>query len=190
MRRIGFVAVAALALVALAAPGVDARQGSNHKGHHQAATFTAKSTTAPQGGSLKVMAKVKHARHGASFSATATVHFASGDQTVQLKRHGKSFVATAKVDVSTDETPGTVPVDVTVSYDETDQEVETEGTVEDDQGDDQACDPSATTCGDDQGDGQDANNQGDDDQACDPATTTCDDNQGDDNQGDNPGTGD
>ena len=170
MRRIGFVAVAALALVALAAPGVDARQGSNHKGHHQAATFTAKSTTAPQGGSLKVMAKVKHPRHGASFSATATIHFASGDQTVQLKRHGKSFVATAKVNVSTDETPGTVPVDVTVSYDQSDQEVETDATVEDDQGD---------NAGDDSGD-----------QTCDPATTTCDDNQGDDNQGDNPGTGD
>ena len=120
--------------------------------HHATASFTAKSTTAPQGGSLKIMAKVMHPRHGASFSATATVHFASGDQVVQLKRHGKSFVASAKVDVSTNETPGAVPVDVSVSYDATDQEVQTDATVEDGQGTDATddngdptCDPATTT---------------------------------------------
>ena len=71
MRRLGFIAVTALALVALAAPGVDARHGPNHNTHHGTATFVAKTSTATQGGSLKVVAKVNHPRHGASFSATA-----------------------------------------------------------------------------------------------------------------------
>jgi hypothetical protein len=164
MRRLGFVAVASLALVALGAPVVDARQG--HGQQPKTATFVAKTNTATQGGNLRIIAKVKHPARGASFSASATVHFASGDVTVTLNRRGKSFVAGGKAPVAADETPGAVPVDVTITYDDSDQEVETEGTVEADEDD-----------GDDQGD----------DATCDPATTTCDDQGGDD--GDGPGTG-
>ena len=166
MRRVGLILVASLAMVALVAPGVQARHGS----HKPAATFVAKTNTAVQGGALHVMAKVKHAQHGATFSATATVHFASGDQTVTLNRHGKSFVAKGTVALASDETPGSVPVDVTVTYNGDDTDVETQGDVE--QGDDNS------------GDDQSGDDQGEDSQPpCDPATTTCDD-QGDNNQGD------
>ena len=152
MRRLGFLAVTSLAILAIAVPSVDARHGA----HHQA-TVTAKTSAATQGSALHILAKVKHGQRGASFSASATVHFASGDKTVHLKRRGSSFTATANVAVNSNETPGTVPVDVTVDYNDAEQEVETEGTVEqgDDQGDqaDPSCDPAQTTgdCGDNQG---------------------------------------
>ena len=156
MRRLGFLAVTSLAIIAIAVPSVDARHGA----HHQA-TVTAKTSAATQGSALHILAKVKHGQRGASFSASATVHFASGDKTVHLKRRGSSFTATANVAVNSNETPGTVPVDVTVEYNDDEQEVETEGTVEagDDQGDDQgeqadpSCDPAQTAgdCGDDHG---------------------------------------
>jgi len=163
MRRFGFIAIAILALLALAAPGVSAHQASH--GAPKTATFVAKANKAAPGGALRIQAKVKHPQKGATFSATATVHFATGDVTVALKRHGKSFVATGTAPVSANEAPGTVPVDVTVTYNDADQDVTTDGTVEDNQGD---------------------NNDGDDDQAtCDPATTTCDDN--DDDAADNGG---
>jgi hypothetical protein len=173
MRRFAFIVLTSLATLALVAPAVQASHGS----HRPAPSFTAKTSAAAQGGAMHVVAKVKHAQRGSTFSATATVHFASGDQTVTLTRHGKSFVAKGRVAVASDETPGSVPVDVTVTYNGDDTDVETQGNVEqgDDQGDDQGedsqapCDPATTTC-DDQGD----NNQGDQN----------DDNQGDDNGGD------
>jgi hypothetical protein len=184
MRRFAFVLVASLAMLALVAPVVQARHGS----HKPPATFVAHTSTGTQGGALHVMAKVKHAQHGSTFSATATVHFTSGDQTVTLKRHGKSFVAKGTVAVASDETPGSVPVTVTVTYDGSDSDVQTQGDVEqgDDQGDttDPSCDPTTTTCDDQSGDdqGEDAG------QSCDPTTTTCDDQSGDDNnQGDDQG---
>ena len=170
MRRFAFVLVTSLAMLALVAPGVQARHGS----HRPAPTFTAKSNSATQGGQLHVVAKVKHAQHGSTFSATATLHFASGDQTVTLKRHGKSFVAKGTVAVGDNETPGAVPVDVTVTYNGGDEQVETEGNVEqaDDQGDDQ------------QGDDQQGDDQGDDaGPTCEHQTTSCDDDQNDNNQG-------
>jgi hypothetical protein len=178
MRRIGFIFVSALALVALAVPAVDAHKGSHNTTHVKTATFSARANHADQGGSLKVVAKVKHATKGAAFSATATVHFASGDQTVTLTRHGKSFNASARVPVASDETPGTVPVDVTFEYDGSEQGAETDGTVQ--------ADETTDDQGDDQGDDEDVDDQGDDDQSCDPATATCnDDDQGDDtNDGD------
>ena len=163
MRRFGFVFVTVLALMALVVPAVDASHGPGNGSHHSAktATFTAKTNTAQQGGQLRLVAKVKHALRGSTFGATAVVHFASGDVTVALKRHGKSFVAAAAVPVGSDETPGAVPVDVTVTYNGSDEEVETEGTVEandedgDDEGDDN-CDPATTPdCGDDDGGGDD-----------------------------------
>jgi hypothetical protein len=197
MRRLGFIAVASLALLALAVPVVDARHGPRNGSHgSHSASVSAKTNVAPQGGALHIVAKMKHPTRGANFSASAVVHFASGDVTVQLKRHGKSFVAAGNVPVNSDETPGTVPVDVTVQYGDTEQEVETDGTVEDDQGDnaddqgdDQACDPATTTCdgADDPGDDQGG------DETCDPQTTTCNDDdpgdQGDDSGGDQDGSG-
>ena len=130
MRRFAFVVMTSLAMLTLAVPGVQAR----HSSHRPAPSFVAKTNTATQGGTLHIVAKVKHATKGSTFSATATVHFASGDQTVTLKRNGKSFVARGNLPVASDETPGSVPVSVTVTYNGEDNEVETQADVQDDQG--------------------------------------------------------
>jgi hypothetical protein len=49
------------------------------------------------------------------YRASAVVHYATGDVTVELAPKGKSFVATVKVPVSVNEKPGAVAVDVTVT---------------------------------------------------------------------------
>lgn len=81
-----------------------------------ATSFVAKASAGAPGGHLHVMAKVKHPVRGSTFSASAVVHFASGDVTVSLNRHGKSFVAGAKVAIPADQPLGTVAVDVTITY--------------------------------------------------------------------------
>ncbi len=108
MRRIALAIVSGLMIVALMAPSVLAAQ--------PATSFVAKASAAQPGGAIHLVAKAKHAARGTDFSATATVHFASGDVTVDLNRHGKSFVAGGKVAVPADQPLGPVAVDVTITY--------------------------------------------------------------------------
>ena len=100
--------VRVILLVALVAPVVSAAR--------PAPSFVGKASAAQVGGSLHILAKVKHAVRGTDFSATATVHFASGDVTIDLNRRGKSYVAGGKVPVPADQPVGPVAVDVTITY--------------------------------------------------------------------------
>jgi hypothetical protein len=108
MRRIAFAAMFGLLLVALIAPIASAAR--------PAPSFAGKASAAEQGGSLHLLAKVKHAVRGSTFSATAVVHFASGDVLVTLNQRGKSFVAGGKVAVPADQPVGPVGVDITITY--------------------------------------------------------------------------
>jgi len=131
MRKLGVIVLLSLSLIALMAPAVQAK----HSGHGSStksaktATFVARSNSGEQGGNLQVRAKAKHAAKGATFTATAVVHFASGDVTVTLAQHGKSFNASTKVPVAADEALGPVTVDVAVTYNGTDTTVTATGTV-------------------------------------------------------------
>jgi hypothetical protein len=129
MRRLAIVAVTSLALVALVATSVSARP---------AASFTARANHAEQGAQLRVAAKVKHSVRLSTFSASAVVHFASGDVAVTLTPHGKSFNASGAAAVAADEAVGPVAVDVTITYNGVDQFVSTWGAVQpaDDESDD------------------------------------------------------
>ena len=108
MRRVALAIVSGLMIVALMAPSVLAAR--------PATSFVAKASAAHPGGAIHLIAKAKHATRGTDFSATATVHFASGDVTVDLFRRGKSFVAGGKVAVPADQPIGPVAVDVTITY--------------------------------------------------------------------------
>jgi hypothetical protein len=121
MKRIGILAVVVLSLVAIF--------GSTALAARPAASFVARAGTAEQGGSLHVRAKVKHAVRTNTFSASAVVHFASGDVSVTLKRHGRSYTANGRVPVAADETLGPVSVDVTIEYGGTTQTLTVEGTI-------------------------------------------------------------
>ena len=131
MRKLGVIVLLSMSLIALMAPAVQAK----HSGHGSSgksaktATFAARSNAGEQGGNLQVRAMVKHPARGATFTATAVVHFASGDVAVTLSRHGKSFNASAKVPVAADEALGPVTVDVTVTYNGTDAGVQATGKV-------------------------------------------------------------
>jgi hypothetical protein len=109
MRRLAFSAAVGLLLVALIAPVASAAR--------PAPTFVAKASAAVPGGNLHLLAKVKHAVRGKTFSAEAVVHFASGDVTVTLNQRGRSFVARGKAAVPADQPVGMVAVDVTITYD-------------------------------------------------------------------------
>jgi hypothetical protein len=108
MRRVALAIMSGLMIVALMAPTVLAAR--------PATSFVAKASAAQPGGALHIVAKAKHATRGTDFSATAVVHFASGDVSVDLNRHGKSFVAGGKVAVPADQPLGPVAVDVTITY--------------------------------------------------------------------------
>src|SRR5689334_9128040 len=108
MRRVALAIVSGLMVVALMAPTVLAAR--------PATSFVASASAAQPGGALHIVAKAKHATRGTDFSATATVHFADGDVTVDLNRHGKSFVAGGAVAVPADQPLGPVAVDVTITY--------------------------------------------------------------------------
>lgn len=108
MRRVALAIVSGLMIVALMAPTVLAAR--------PATSFVAKASAAEPGGALHLIAKAKHATRGTDFSATATVHFASGDVIVELTRRGKSFVAGGTVPVPADQPIGPVAVDVTITY--------------------------------------------------------------------------
>lgn len=109
MRRVALAIVSGLMIVALMAPAVLAAR--------PATSFVAKASAAQPGGAIHLIAKAKHATRGTSFTATATVHFASGDVTIDLIRRGKSFVAGGKVPVPADQPLGPVEVDVVITYD-------------------------------------------------------------------------
>ena len=108
MRRVALAILSGLMIVALMAPTVLAAR--------PATSFVAKSSVAQQGGALHLVAKAKQGVRGDTFSASAVVHFASGDVTVDLTRRGKSFVAGGKVLVPADQPLGPVAVDVTITY--------------------------------------------------------------------------
>jgi hypothetical protein len=109
MRRALFAVVAGLVIVALVAPIAAAAQ--------PAPSFGAKASAAAPGGPLSLQAKVLHPVKGSTFSASAVVHFDSGDAFVALTRRGKSFVAGGKTMVPlTQPVPSTVAVDVTIWY--------------------------------------------------------------------------
>ena len=96
MRRLGTLAILTLVLVAIF--------GSTTLASKPITSFAAHASNAAQGGSLHILAAVKHPDRHATFTATAVVHFASGDVNVTLIRAGRSFTAHAKVPVAVDVT--------------------------------------------------------------------------------------
>jgi hypothetical protein len=122
MKRLGVLAVITLACVATF--------GSTAVAARPAAKFVAHANHAAQGGSLLVTAKVLHPVRATAFSASAVVHFTSGDVTTTLKRHGRAFVAGARVPVAADATLGPVMVDVTIVYGATTQVVTVKGVIQ------------------------------------------------------------
>lgn len=146
MRRGTLVAAVSLMLVTLVGGTVSAHGG---RGHHPGPSFSARAGTASQGGKLWVGAKVRHAVRGEAISASAVVHFASGDVTVTLEtradrrgrrghhghfqshhRRGHAVVARARVPVGATEIPGEVLVDVTIVYGSQTVIIHTSGLIE------------------------------------------------------------
>lgn len=121
MRRSFTAFAVVLMLVALVGTSVAAAR--------PATSFVARANVAEQGGTMLVKAKVKHATKRTPYSATAIIHFASGDVSVDLRRRGRSYVALVRVPVAVDEALGAVPVEVTIAYGETSQVLAAEGTV-------------------------------------------------------------
>lgn len=121
MKRLGILAILTLTLVAAL--------GSTTIAARPAAAFHARAGVAAQGGSLHVTARVGHPVRGTDFSATAVVHFTSGDVTVTLKRHGRSFHAGTRVPVAADATLGPVAVDVTITYGASVQVINVQGRI-------------------------------------------------------------
>ena len=144
-------AAAALALTMLfvSAAGVSARshgggQGERHRHRHET-TFAAQAGQAEPGHRLFLRVRVRHGQAGVALTADATVHFASGDVTVQLvQRRGWVPAVRGWVMVLDDETPGDVLVDFNVTYGNTTQALQAWGTV---------LDPSEDEDGDDGGSG-------------------------------------
>ena len=147
MRRGMLVAALSLMLVTLVGGTVSAHGRGGH--HRPPQSFGAGAGTADQGGSLRVDAVVLGAVPGTPFSASAVVHFASGDVSVTLQtradrwghrghhgrvqfrhRRGHVLLARAWVPVGATETPGQVPVDVTIVYGTQTVVVHTTGVVE------------------------------------------------------------
>ena len=108
MKRLGIFALTTLAVVAIF--------GSTALAAGPSASFSARANHAEQGGALHVTAKVMHGDHKSTFSASAVVHFASGDVSVDLTRNGRSLNAHARVPVAADAAIGPVAVDVTITY--------------------------------------------------------------------------
>jgi hypothetical protein len=135
MRRATIVAVLSLAIVALGGATVSAHGRGGPRVVEP--TYVARAGTAEQGGWLLVAARVKHAKPCTPFSASAVVRFkVAGNVPVDLKqprgqrcdrrghhgafrhhpRRGVTLVARAWVKVGANETPGEVPVEVTITY--------------------------------------------------------------------------
>ena len=122
MKRLGILAVLVLTLVA--------SLGATTLAAKPATTFGAHAGHAAQGGSLHITARVAHPVRGTTFTATAVVHFTSGDVTVTLKRSGRSFHAGTRVPVAADATVGPVAVDVTITYGATIVPITVEGKIQ------------------------------------------------------------
>ena len=105
--RIGLASaalVATLGMTALAAPLKSVqRQGR------------AGTPTPVERSELQVIEAPRPGAQSVKYTASAVVHYATGDVAVRLVPKAKSFVASVKVPVSVAETPGVVGVDVTVS---------------------------------------------------------------------------
>lgn len=86
---------------------------------HRAVSYTARCTPAVAGGSIKVMARVRHAARGKSFAAAASAAFTGATTSVNLRRAGRSFVALGRIPVPAAQAPGPVTVTVTITYDGT-----------------------------------------------------------------------
>jgi hypothetical protein len=132
MRRIGIIAVLSLSLVALVAPGVDARDGHRDgrgHGHHQH-VLRAWAGQGEQGGTLEIKARVRtnrgHRGHGARIAARCTlsvgavVHFdvagkVSDGSTGLAPRWEGSRHFRGSVPVPSEATLGQVPVEVTAT---------------------------------------------------------------------------
>lgn len=122
MRRRSILAVATLAFVAMF--------GSTALAAKPAASFAARASNAAQGGTLHILARVRHADRTSAFSASAVVHFASGPVTVDLTRSGRSFTARGEVPVASDAALGPVAVEVTIRYGMTSQVLTVQGAVQ------------------------------------------------------------
>src|SRR5207244_11349950 len=64
--------------------------GSAASAAQHIASFSARCSSAAQGGSIKVLAKVKHGQRGKTFSATASAAFTSTTNQANLRRSGTS----------------------------------------------------------------------------------------------------
>jgi hypothetical protein len=76
--------------------------------------FTADASSADAGDRMELRARVGRPDREASFSASAVVHFASGDEAVNLERLRDRFAARVRLTVPDCEAPGPVTVDVTI----------------------------------------------------------------------------
>jgi hypothetical protein len=81
-----------------------------------APSMVARAGAGVAGGSLNIVAKVKHPARPNTFAASAVAHFPSGDVAVTLRRAGRSFTAVGRLPIPDDATPGRVAIDVTISY--------------------------------------------------------------------------
>jgi hypothetical protein len=112
------ISLAFVFLFAFSAAAFAKHGGGDDRGGRdgRAATFQVKAGNAEQGGNLKLRARAKHGDRNEVFSASAIVHFASGDVTVTLSRKGKNLDARVRVPVAQDEALGSVLVDFSVTY--------------------------------------------------------------------------
>jgi len=89
------------------------------------------SRNAHPGGTLQVQV-IEAPRRGArsvKYSASALVHYETGDVSASMATRGRSFVASVKVPVSADEPDGAVSVDVTVTVNGTSQVLHGSGNI-------------------------------------------------------------
>lgn len=121
MRRLGLIAIVSLCFVALVGTTVLARPAS---------PFSVKASRAQVGGHLDLSVKAGKSVKNPKFTATAVVHFASGDVKVELTRKGKSYEARARVRVGAKEAPGEVAVDFTITYGGLSLVLSTKGVIE------------------------------------------------------------
>lgn len=112
MRRVGIVAVLSLALLAVIAPTASAAPW------WRTPTFVARAGQAAPTETLRIGARALHISPWARVSASAVVHFASGDVAVQLQPRGWRWwhFFGGSVTVPTCEAAGSVAVDVTFTY--------------------------------------------------------------------------
>jgi hypothetical protein len=122
MRRLGLIAVVSLCFIAVVGTSALARPSTTG--------FSVKVGKAQQGGTIELSVKGKSSVKRATFSATAVIHFASGDVTTELARSGKSYEARARVGVGANEAPGEVAVDVTIRFNDQIQVLSTKAVVE------------------------------------------------------------